>query len=216
MALTQQRKGEDDDDGTKKSSSTIGSFPAVNNKQSPKQFPKKNSITNQTLTSSSPTAQSLGQTIYNVDNIYKYSNTDEKVEPVEKEEVKKSNVISRVSKAVGRDMRDFAFSFDFLRAGSRGVTEGIAQLTDFAGDVGDLLVKGLQMSGGMGQGKFLADSIKDYDKDNPDQDPNKKSWQEELRTVQPFFGPPLERVADKISEAKDVIPEPKTVTGNIV
>ena len=87
MALTQQRKGEDNDDGTKKSSSTIGSFPAVNNQQPPKQSPKKNSITNQTLTSSSPTAQSLGQTIYNVDNIHKYSNTDEKVEPVEKKEV---------------------------------------------------------------------------------------------------------------------------------
>ena len=217
MALTQQLKGENnDDDNNKKSSSTVGSFPSVNNQQPSKKLPKKNSLTNEVLTSSSPTGQSLNQTIYNVDNIYKYSNTDEKVEPVEKEEVEKSNVISRVSKAVGRDVRDFALSFDFLKAGARGVTEGVAQLTDFAGDVGDLLVKGLQMSGGMGQGKFLANSIKDYDKDNPDQNPNKKSWQEELRTVQPFFGPPLERVADKISEAKDVIPEPKTVTGNIV
>ena len=188
MALTQQLKGENnDDDNNKKSSSTVGSFPSVNNQQPSKKLPKKNSLTNEVLTSSSPTGQSLNQTIYNVDNIYKYSNTDEKVEPVEKEEVEKSNVISRVSKAVGRDVRDFALSFDFLKAGARGVTEGVAQLTDFVGDVGDLLVKGLQMSGGMGQGKFLADSIKDYDKDNPDT--NKKSWQEELRTVQPFFGP---------------------------
>ena len=148
-----------------------------------------------------------------------YDTTEEKVEPKDSTETEKSSVLGSVGNfvgAVGGDIAEFAKSNLNIRGGRfelpsallRGSIEGVAQGVDMFGDV----FSKLSFSPYRPYEFAEKDIEQKYGDGNPYSEEVKKRKQELGLTGENI----AHKLSDVVSRSKEVFPQPKTVTGNII